>query len=276
MKVAPKNATLTRLEPFVVATPENLVFLDRSPLGLPIADDACFDPLRMSSEPFLTLLSRLDALSFGPEGMPMPRWLFFDGAEMPGAIVGLARRGAAISEAARRLFELDDGYEGLVPYAMYIAIPTVEEGTWFGHNLASIGPQLPEEGLRGLGSLTKALALAALRCQQQVGATQWDSHALHVHIRLGPLALLTAWTPAHSEPWSLTYRASVTEPALLHLARDPRGKVTLPAPDRWVAAGDHDAMQTLQAEIEAGARYVVCGAPRTARDGVEVPIARTS
>ena len=38
-----------------------------------------------------TPLVRLDRLTFGTEGMPMPRWLFVDGAGLPGGIAGLGR-----------------------------------------------------------------------------------------------------------------------------------------------------------------------------------------
>ena len=83
----PRNERLLRdLVPYVVATPDNLARLDLAPFGLAVPDEGRIDPLHTRSETFLTLLSRLDAITFGPEGMPMARWLFVDGSELPGGI----------------------------------------------------------------------------------------------------------------------------------------------------------------------------------------------
>jgi len=262
------RADLSRLRPFVVATPSHQAALDPCPLGRPIAPAHRIDPLRTRSATFLERLERLDRLAFGPEGMPMPRWLFFDGAELPGVIVGLGIDARALSEDQRAFLELEDEPRGLVPLAMYIAIPMLEPGAWFGHNLASVGRQLPGAPLRGLGSLTKAVALAAMRARTQLGATQWDSEALHVHCRMGELDLLTAWTPAHSEPWTLTYRAHITDRALENLAHGRAAQA--PPSARWVEGDDYGAMRTLQEEIEGGARYAVVGRPGPRG----VPIAR--
>jgi hypothetical protein len=268
----PERASLERLRPFVVATPDNLARLDLAPLGRPIAPEDRFDPLVRPSLPLLRLLERLDRVAFGPEGMPMPRWLFFDGAELPGAVVGLGRGAAALSDDARALLGVPDGYEGVVPLAMYIAMPTVEPGGWLGHNLASVGRRLPGAPLSGLGRLTKAVALSALRCRLQVGATQWDSAALHVHTRMGPLELVTAWTPAHSEPWTLTYRVRVDGAVLEGLAGRGAARPAL-APTTWIRSDDHDAMRALQARLEAGERWRVAARPEPLPGGGQrVPV----
>ena len=44
-------------------------------------EDPCVDAVRL-------LLEQLDALTFGPEGMPMPLWVFYNASELPGGIVG--------------------------------------------------------------------------------------------------------------------------------------------------------------------------------------------
>ena len=272
--LAPANASLLDLQLFAVATEENLTHLDRSPFGIELSGENVFDPLRTSSAEFLQLLSHLDQVTFGPEGMPMPKWVFFVGAELPAGIIGFGRPARDLTDAGRKLFRVPDGYDQLVPYSMFIAIPMSEPHTWMGHNLASAARLLPGEALGGLGSLTKAVALRCYRAQWQVGATQWDTHALHVHTRLGALELLTAWTPAHGEPWTLTYRATITEAALRNLARDPSGHVVRPDPELWIDSENHQDMQALQARIEAGERFCIPDRPRPVGPGrQEVPVA---
>lgn len=267
---------LHELTPFVVATPDHLERLDRSPFGLSIEDSGFIDPMRMDSERFLLLLQTLDQLTFGPEGMPMPRWVFYDCAEIPGAIFGFARRAETLPDSVREALGLRDDETGLVPFSMYIAIPVRPPDVWFGHNLASLNPTFPALGLGGLASITKALALKVFRCRTQIGATQWDSEALHIHSRFGPLDLLTAWTPAHSEPATLTYRFDVTDESLRYALGDPEASLYYPDPAFEVDATDFDAMQRLQEKIEAGERFVVVGAPRRHGPALRVPVAKRS
>ncbi|MEZ4225874.1 MAG: hypothetical protein R3B13_33310 [Polyangiaceae bacterium] len=276
MTLAPRNPNLLqRLHPFVVATRENRTQLDLSPFGMEVRAENVFDPLHTSSAAFLELLRRLDALTFGPEGMPMPRWVFVDGAELPGGIAGFGCTVETATDTARKLLEPGPEYSGLLPLSMFIAIPTHEHGTWLGHNLASMAPQLLGDGLAGLGGLTKAVGLKVYRANRQIGVTQWASRALHIHTRMGPLELLTAWTPAHSEAWSLTYRVELDLDALYHLARDPRGKVMRPVPDHYVDSEDHDAMQSLQNRLESGERWCIPNAPEVIGPGHQrVPVAR--
>src|SRR5206468_3482104 len=134
--------------------------------------------------------------------------------------------------------DVPPSYEGLVPFSMFIAIPTFEPGVWMAHNLASAAGLIGGGVYAGLGGLTKALGLGAFRAAAQIGATQWDSHALYVHARLGALELLTAWTPAHGEAWTLTYRALCGERALLSLAGDPSVELSRAAPDLWIEGRD--------------------------------------
>jgi hypothetical protein len=276
MVIHTRNDRIAReLVPFLVATPFNLPFLNRNPLGFAIPDAALVDPLRVDSEQFLVLLQRLDAATFGPEGMPMPRWVFYDCSELPGAIFGFARPAAQLSDRARALFEVPDGYAGLVPYSMYIAIPMHPKGYWFGHNLASIAPILAEEGLHGLGSVTKAAGLAAFRTRVLYGATQWDSTALFIHTRFGVLDLVTAYTPAHSEAETLTYAVEITDLGLRAAAGDPAAVIERPAPDFTIHHREVARMIELQDAIERGERFVVPGPPIREPDGTfSVPVHR--
>lgn len=272
--LSPRNATLVaRLRPFVVALEDHRPALDCAAFDWVVRDADRIDPLRVASAPVLEVLRRLDAATFGPEGMPMPRWVFFDGAELPGGIVGFGTDAAELSPRTRELLQVGLDHQAIVPLSMFIAIPTHEPGTWMAHNLASMAPQLPEEGLHGLGGLTKAYGLGVYRARRQIGATQWNASALSIHTRLGPLELSSAWTPAHSEPWTLTYGVDVNEPALLHLARDPAGSVPAAAPTFWIDSDDHRAMQALQARIEAGERFAIVGRPeQIGHERLRVPV----
>jgi hypothetical protein len=258
---------LDGLELFVVAPEENRACFDLSPFGVPVGAEAVFDPLRDEASPFMDRLVSLDRSTFGLGEMPMPRFLFFDASALPSAIIGFAKRARALSPTTRELLWISRDDDGLVPLSMYIAIPMIEPGAFLGHNLASLAERIPDENLAGLGRVTKAVALKMLRATTQVGMTQWDSRALHVHTRMGPLDLLTTWTPAHAEPASMTYRAHLDDAALLHLAGDPAGQVERPEAELWIDSDDHAAMQALQGRIEGGERFRVVGAPERLADG---------
>ncbi len=271
-----RRAELLELEPFVVATRANAPYLDTAPFGAAIAPHRVYDPTRVETSSFLRLLERLDAATFGPEGMPMPRWVFYDCSELPGAIFGFGLPGGELCAEDLALYGLDEGFDGFVPLSMYIAIPMHPRGAWFGHNLASLGRRIRSRKLAGLGSLTKALGLRVFGARRQYGATQWDSTALFIHTRFGPLQLETAVTPVHSEPGTLTYWFDVTDEALRSAAGDPSVTLARPEPDEWVCAADTARLDRLQDAIERGERWCIPARPRSRPDGgIEVPLART-
>lgn len=253
------DAVLTKLSPYVVTVQEHRAALDPAPFGLETRWH--IDPTKRGSETFLDLLQRLDALTFGPEGMPMDKWVFYDCAELPGFIYGFAMNAAELSDAERTLFGCPADYEGPVPFSMYIAIPMFEHGAWFGHNLASLNATFPHRKLDGLGSMTKAIALKAFRTETFFGATQWLSKALFIHTKFGALDLSTTYTPAHSIPETLTYGFKVTDESLRAACGDPASILTRPDPTLHLDGEDTDAMKKVQAEIEAGARYCMVGPP---------------
>jgi hypothetical protein len=253
------DAIIENYGTYVVCTPNHLPFLDSSPFGLETRWTV--DPTRLGSATFLHLLQKLDGLTFGPEGMPMDKWVFYNCAELPGFIYGFATPSADLSASERELFGVPDDYEGPVPISMYIAIPMVEHGAWFGHNLASLNRVLPHRELRSLGTLTKVLALKAYRVTQFHGATQWDSQALYIHTKFGPLALTTAYTPAHSSPLTLTYTFEVNDPGLRAVMGDPAFSIVQPPPDFELYADDEEAIKALQSRIEGGERVEMVGPP---------------
>ncbi len=255
-----RNDALTeQLSPFVVTTRDNRGALDPEPFGLPTR--WFIDPTRRDSGAFLDLLQRLDALTFGPEGMPMDKWVFYDCAELPGFIYGFALPAEELSQAERDLFGCGAGYTGPVPFSMYVAIPMFESGAWFGHNLASLNATFPHRQLGGLGSVTKAIALKAFGVQTFFGATQWLSKALFIHTKFGPLDITTAYTPAHSIPETLTYGFTVTDVSLRSACGDPTVSLERPDPTVHLDGADSEAMMKIQADIEGGGAYQMVGAP---------------
>jgi hypothetical protein len=265
---------LSRLTTYLVAIPDHVRHLDLAPFGVTIPEGNVVDPLRTSSETFLRLLQTLDKLTFGPEGMPMPRWVFFNGAELPGAIYGFALPVGEVDDDVRAQMGVPEDYEGLIPLSMYIAIPVRPPHTWFGHNLASLNPVFPQLKLKGLASVTKALALKCFGCTVQIGATQWDSEALHIHTRFGPLDVMTAWTPAHSEPWTLTYRFDITDDKLRYALGDPSAEMSYPEPDFEILRSDEEAQRALHMRIEAGEKFVLAGRPSGHGQDMRVPITK--
>ncbi len=274
MKVVVSNPRLLAdLEPYIVVTPWNRPHFDLAPFGLSIKDEHVFNPMKLSSERFLLLLQEMDRLTFGPEGMPMPRWVFYNCSELPGGIMGFGRRAGEMTESERAALGIADDYDGLVPYSMFIAIPMLPAGDWMGHNLCSMNSVLPDSGLKSLGSVTKAFGLYTYRTRVLYGATQWHSKALHIHVKFGPLDLVTAYTPAHSEPMTLTYRVAITLNGLLNACGDPSASIDRPEPTLLLDADDADTVRSLQDEIEQGARYQIVDRPRYEDDRTIIPIA---
>ena len=243
---------------FLVAPADSFAHADTAPFGLDLTWH--IDPLAAASGPFLDLLQTLDGLTFGPEGMPMDKWVFYDCSELPGFIYGFATPVETLSDEERALFRVPEGYTGPVPLSMYIAIPMMEPGTWFGHNLASLNRILPHRGLHHLGTITKALALKCYKVERFVGATQWTSKALYIHTKFGPLELLTTYTPAHSIHETLTYAFDVTDLSLRAAFGDPEAVLERPTPDRHLASDDVATMKAMQEALESGARYTLVDA----------------
>ncbi len=258
------DAIIDKYPTYVVATPDNLGSLNLSPFGLDTT--WVVDPTRLESATFLDLLQRLDGLTFGPEGMPMDKWVFYNCAELPGFIYGFATPASDLNDEERTLFQVPDGYEGPVPVSMYIAIPMLEERAWFGHNLASLNRVLPNRRLSSLGTITKALALKAYGVRHFFGATQWDSRALYIHTKFGPLDLVTAYTPAHSIPMTLTYAFDVHDDGLRAVLGDPAYRIDYPQASLYLKGDDEEAVRALQADIEAGAKPQLVGAPSVQGD----------
>ena len=92
-----------------------------------------------------------------------------------------------------------------------------------------------------------------------------------MHLRFGPLEIVTAYTPAHSYPRTMTYRHATDHDTLLRVVRGhdpPATRVT-----RKVKLDDA-GLRGLQRRIErAGGRHWLAGRTEERRTGLWAPIA---
>lgn len=254
----------------------------RLPFGLTIAPELHFDPLVVASGPFLHTLQRLDQLTFGPVGMPMPRWVFYDCAEVPGGIFGFARPARDIPSWLRDALEVPHDYDGPVPLSMYVAIPMLEPGSWHTYTMCSLNEVAPGAGPANLGLFTEAVGLQAFGIRLAYGTTQWRSYKLGDHAQLGPLDLVTAWTPAHSDPTTLTFTmpvdykrietALMADPVRLDLDASQTDSQNTSNEIQWIDCDDHKQLIALQDKIESGRRFQVIGCPVITGSYTRVPI----
>lgn len=193
---------LDKLEPYVVSANIDGKWAGKEVLGKQLSSEHIYDPLKLKSQTFVEKIYHLDKLSFGDQGMGMDKWVFVDCSVMPGFVFGFAGRGDLFSESDRAKMKIS--HDEWFPVSMYIAIPTMNPGKWFGHNLSSLNRQL-QISLGGLGLLTKFAALKFFEIKSLQGATQWFSPALPLHSQIGPLEILSAYTPIHSKPMTICY-----------------------------------------------------------------------
>ena len=256
---------LAETRPFLFGNPDGFSHKNLSVFGSDIGEEGLMNCLDEKNAFFLELLRRLDALSFGPQGMGMDKWVLFDCAAMPSGIFGFALEKSRLGSNLIEKLGVPHSYEGLIPISMYMAIPTSVPGKWFGHNLSSMNEYL-EKSLPGLGLLTKAFAARVFGMKQCYGATQWGSPALEIHCQLADLDLRASHLPAHTYSNSLCYLSDYSEENILRaLNGAPRKAETW---DELLAAGDLARQKALQAQIEKGLKARICSRPR--HDGIEI------
>ena len=172
----------------------------------------------LKNKDFVELLNMLDGMAYGEEGIPIDKWVSYDMAMLPSAIIGFCERSKTAQLKIKDAFsnykkndkpKIDmDRYRGLIPISEYSAIPASDGKTWISHTLAVL-QALSENGL---GMLTKTVGLGILKPKYIVGVAQYDNSSLRVHTKFGRLEILSALTPAHSIPeMTFTYRVKVPE-----------------------------------------------------------------
>ena len=257
-------------EPYLIARQPVREGLDRVPLGIPIAEENIFDPLRSEGREFINLVKHLDEMAYGPLGLSMPSWVFYDCAVMPGAVFGFARRAAGLPDWVKKVLKVPETFQGLVPLSIFVAIPMVNREASLIYTLCSINQIAAGAAPEGLWRLTLAAGTAALGVEAMVGTAQWRSPHLGLYAALGPLELMTSWTPAHDNPATCTFRVKTHEYARERLLRGD-----LIGPEgihRYLDADDFEAMRALQVEIESGLRVAVAGPAEIRGSETRVPL----
>ncbi len=267
--LSPFNAILDHCEPFLIANAGIAEDLNLAPGGLPIPPQNIFNPQHRRHAEFLAMLQLVDRLTFGPFGMDMPGWVFYDCAVMPGAVFGLAIHSSRLEDWARDAMKVPAHYTGLVPVSQFIAIPMLSgfagrtslqpPGTWLLYTLESLNQVSPGIAPAGTLKLTFALGLQVFPIEALYGISQWRSPKLDTYVDLSPLELVTAWTPAHSLPRTLSFRIPARTMRADTLLLSPRVHPDAPVPNRLIDADDPVALQALQRDLEAGRRAWIVG-----------------
>ncbi|MBI5608742.1 MAG: hypothetical protein HY902_07660 [Deltaproteobacteria bacterium] len=273
---------LERCEPFLIAHDGIAPILQTSPAGITIPPANIFHPQQRKNGAFLQMLALVDKLTFGPFGMDMPGWVFYDCAVMPGAVFGLGIRAGNLEPWARQAMNVPDDYTGLVPVSQFIAIPILSgfaggravPDTWLLYTLESMNQISPGIAPFGTLHLTLYLGLQVFPIQELWGTTQWRSPKVETYSDLGPLELVTAYTPAHSMPRTFSFRMHPRSEMLSSVLAAPRAHPDAPPPNSLLDADDPQALIELQREIEAGHRVVVVGRPLNHGTYVRVPLFR--
>ncbi len=258
------EAVLETCEPYLVASPLGAAAEPRpGPPGVRLGALNRLDPHRVANAPFLTLLQRLDEKNYGPADMALPRWAFYDCGEVPGGLFGFARPVEQVPQSLRDAIGIEPGYRGLVPLSMLLAIPMLRPGEWHVYGLCAVD-EAAAEALQGplLLQLTLAVGLTVLGVQRAYGAAQWGSSELAAHGRFAPLELLTAWTPAHSHPDTLTWRFEISPKRVAAALANGPDSAGDQRDTGWVDGDDETALKALQARLEAGQRFQITGPPR--------------
>jgi hypothetical protein len=240
--------------PWVATTRDSAAAsLDADALGF--SDVARFDPQRLEHAPFLDLVQRLDERAYAPEGMLMPRWVFYDCTAAPGALVGFAQRAEDVDPRVRALLEVPAGYTGLVPIAAYFVIPMLQPGAWQCVGLVTAERLCAGSVPTGAARLAACFALKSVGATQLWASVQWRAEELTHHARFAPLDVLSAWTPAHTLAATLVFKVDLDderiESALLSEPPPPAAG--------GVDPDEKDALITLQRQVEAGHRMQVVG-----------------
>jgi len=261
---------LESCEPFLIARRPVQDSLDRAPLGIRVPEANVLDPQAVDNGPFLKLTETLDELTYGPVALQMPSWAYYDCALMTGAVFGFAMPAGRLSSWVRKTLAVPEGYDGLVPMSQFVAIPMAHRKAQLVFTLCSINQVAAGAAPEGLWRLTLAAGTAALRVDVMVATTQWRSAQLGLFTSLGPLKIMTAWTPAHDIAATTTFYVHVDDEARARLVHG--GGFGNPWADRYLDADSFDEMQALQAEIEDGLEVWVVGPPEIRGAETRVPL----
>lgn len=268
--LSPYAQALEGHRPFLVAARPLRERLPRQPLGLSVPSELCVDPVRSDAGPLFARLQALDHLLFGRLNLEMPRWALYDCAALPGLICGFACAAGDLPDRTRAALCADDPLEP-VPVSMLLAVPTLDPACWLIYSLGGLHDVFPSLSSPSLRHLTVALGLTALGAERALVVTQWASPRLAVYAGFGPLSVRAAYLPAYDVPASCVCEMDA-RPAVVTRALHVTDPPELAHDVRYVDAGDAEALEALQREIEAGARVRIVAQPRYRGGRLSVPL----
>ena len=270
IKKSKYHKALKIYQPYLAVRNNIKSLLDTNPIGIKIREEHIFDPLHTRSADFMTLVHRLNTLICGPFGMEMPKWAEYDCSLVPGICCGFGKSADKLSPALRNGLKIPEDYHGLVPFSVLLATPFSDRKSWFIYSIGSINQEAPGAGPFGLRRLTLALATSATGSEKIVGSCSWRSSLINVFAALGPLKLMTAWTPCHDDPTTTTFQATTDDKA--------RNRLLMPNPEpeekfeHYLDADDHKAMGELQGAIENGSSLYIGGPGKDMGTELQIPI----
>ncbi len=234
---------------------------------------------------FLELLNQLDGMAYGEKGIPMDKWVSYDMAMLPSAIVGFCSYSNDLPNVVRDKFndyQKANGlgitnfsdYDGLMPVSEYCAIPTANKDVWVGHTLAVWNGSGGNQD-KGLGTLTKTIAMAVYEPKYLIGIAQYDNFSLRVHSKFDDLEILSAITYPHSMPeMTFTYRTKIPKKRKLVkiLAEESSGH--LDDVTFFLDPYDLNSKQLMHAKLlEGSSRYWIVKPGLISKDGIfKVPV----
>ena len=250
------------LVPFLIVTDRNRAVVDTS--RLPETGEPLYvvNPQCVENAEFVALVQKLDDLSFSPMGLEMPGWVFYDCGVMPGIVFGYGVRAEKIRPWIRRSLGVSQDYDGLVPLTLFIAIAMLPSRSWLVNTLTGLDDVAPGATVEGIVTRTLAGGLFLLPIDDLYGTVQWRSRSLPRYTALGPLDVLTAWTPAHDILSTLTFKVKVGPNAAAMLWHGGEGvNPQTPAPNRVVDVDSMDDLQRVQSWVEEGASVQLVAPP---------------
>lgn len=254
------------LVPYVLTTAENSKYLNFEGI------DACqiLDIADRRNRDFCDLLNHTNQLAFGgPTSMGMPKWVMLDCAILASAMIGFMLPIEHVDAKLKAKLNIDPSYSGPVPISEYSASFTARPNCVSGFSL-----QTQIESL-GIGTRTKALALAILNANRQIGVTQFDSTAIRTHCKFGPLKLEIHQPIVHTYP-ERSFVYSVDLPDRDQLIQMSRGEVFAqeePENPFWFEVVNPKHHQKLADHLEGdGEAWIVTPGFRLGEKGRSIPI----
>lgn len=222
----------TPIRPYAVTASMNKAWIEA---GLP-SETRWRDPFCADDVPYCLALNR--ANSYAHDGTPepgssegalgMPRWVQLDCCLLPSAMVGFEVPRTALDAAVADMLDPSGTLEWIA-VSEYVALPSVETGRYIGISLFSLVTGA------GLGVRSKALGLRAVGGTELIGVTQYASPGVAVHLRFGPLAIVTESVGVHSRPGeTFVYRLDIPPADVLaDLVAGTRVDAGAYIPDEW-------------------------------------------